>query len=417
MKRWFVVSLIFCVVLWGSRVLLAQKYSIELWESDFLPLSSADVDFGFQLFTRLSAEEEKNLVISPYSVASILRLTCSGARGETKGAMAKVLGIDALSMEEVNRGNAVLFKSLQASVREDPSILLSLAFSLWVKKGVHFQPSFLTLARDFYNAEVENLDFSLSSEALGRINSWVKEKTGGKIARILERIDPQTIMVLCNAVHFQGLWQEPFDPERTKPMPFVLPDGTEKECLMMSTTGEFPYLEEEAFQAVGLPYGTTGRLGMYVFLPRGDHRLEDFLLMLGREKWEEWMSRFEKREGMVFLPRFRVEYGGELQEVLKVMGMGVAFGSGADFGGLVAGPAWISRVLHKAVIEVEERGTEAAATTAVVIVRGGVERFFRFMANRPFFFAIWDNTTKTILFLGCVVDPGKNGEELGKQGE
>lgn len=407
MKRWLFALTIFLLWAWGTEGVLAQGYSVKAQIADFSSLVSADIDFGLRLFTQLFLEERgKNLLISPYGITSLLRLTYNGAGGKTQEAMARTLGIEGLSSEEINRGSAMLFGNLGAIAREDPAVLLSFAFSIWAQEGICFQPSFLALARDFYEAEIENIDFS-DPGALERVNGWVREKTEEKIQKILERIEPQTIMILLNALYFHGLWQVPFDPKETQLMPFTLSDGTKKECFTMFTTGKFLYLEGEGFQAVNLPYGATGRVSMYVFLPQKGQDLETFLSMLHRESWEKWMSHFEKRKGVVILPRFRLEYGRDFKDVLERMGMGIAFGTGADFSNLVSGPAWISKVLHRTIVEVNEEGTEAAGVTAVVIEKGGVEKTFSFVADRPFFFVIQDNETKTIFFLGCFVDPSE----------
>ena len=212
-------------------------------------------------------------------------------------------------------------------------------------------------------------------------------------------------MFLINAIYFKGTWLVEFRPEDTVERPFHLEEGGVQPHPMMAQSGKFSYLEGDGFQAVKLPY-VNPEIGLYIFLPNTDTTLDRFLDGLGHQDLEAWMRDFARREGEVVLPRFKMEYESELNETLGALGMGIAFGSTADFSGIAGDQGlFISRVRHKAVIEVNEEGTEAAAATAVTVIAGLDENAFKLVADRPFFFAIRDDSMGALLFAGLLREP------------
>ena len=209
-------------------------------------------------------------------------------------------------------------------------------------------------------------------------------------------------MFLVNAVYFKGEWSEPFNPNLTRELEFTLRNGSKKMHPMMSMTNaqELGYLETPEFQAVRLPYGESGRLGMYVFLPQN---MDDFIRDLSVENWDRWIKRFREREVKVVLPKIRLEYSKRLNDVLKALGMEVAFTpAAADFGDMTEEAAWIDFVDHKCFLEVDEEGTEAAAATAAAVILGGGDIM---RVDRPFFFAIEDSESAAIAFMGLIENP------------
>lgn len=364
---------------------------------------SANTRFGFELFAELAREDAgKNVFISPASVSIALTMLYNGAVGETREAMANTLALQGMSLEEINRANAALMEALRGA---DPEVRLAIANSLWAAADAAFRSSFVQRNRAFYDAEVRAVDFD-DPATLAQINGWVKEKTEGKIEEILSRLDPLTLLVLINAIYFKGKWVEPFDEERTEERPFTLLDGSQKQHPMMSRFGSYRYYRGEGFQAVRLPYG-QGRVSMYVFLPDRGVGLEAFQRRLTAENWDGWMARFREMEGRVVLPRFKLSYGKTLNEALQVLGMGIAFEGRADFSDMCAERAWISLVIHKTFVEVNEEGTEAAAATAVMMVMAVMapQETFEMIVDRPFFCAIRDDETGALLFMGAIVDP------------
>jgi serpin B len=246
--------------------------------------------------------------------------------------------------------------------------------------------------------------------AAQRINDWVKENTKGLIPELFKPNDfnAQTRMAVVNTLYFKGKWKTPFNKEQTTEEVFHLSNGTTKRVPMMRQSGKFEYLRGEGFQAVALPYG-EGELSFYLFLPDEGRSLEEFLKSLTPARWQEWLKGFKPMEGDVGLPRFRIETTAGLESPLKALGMTDAFDpERADFSGiapLTDGRLFITKALQKAVVEVNEEGTKAAAATGVVV---GITAYnpnrFTLIANRPFFFAIRHNATGALLFMGIVRD-------------
>jgi serine protease inhibitor len=369
-------------------------------------LAAASNAFGFDLFQQLRRQDaNKNVFFSPLSVTVALAMTYNGAAGETKNAMARSLKIEGMSRSELNHASRDMLKDLKGA---DPKIELAIANSLWARGGMRFKDDFLARNRQFYGAEISTLDFN-NPQSVATINRWVSGATKGKISQIIDRINPQQVMFLINAVYFKGQWQKRFDKTLTKQQPFHLPGGRQKPVPMMAQSGKYLYQRGDKFKAVSLPYGKGG-VSIYLFLPDEESSIDDFLNGLSYQKWEGWINNFDETPGDVKLPRFKLDYEKTLNDPLKDLGMGAAFNSReADFSGIRAEKdLYISEVKHKAVAEVNEEGTEAAAATSVGIsvtsVREPRERF-TFIADRPFLMAIRDSQTGAILFMGTVMEP------------
>ncbi len=367
-------------------------------DPDVSSVASANTRFGFKLLQDLRERDPGgNIFISPLSISIALTMTYNGAVGETERAMAEVLEIDGLDLSTINQSNKALRDSLEDP---DPKVEISIANSIWSRQGVDFNANFLERNQAFFGAEIAALDFS-SPQAIATINDWVDTNTNGKIKKIVGRIDPQKLLFLINAIYFKGNWQEEFNRSRTRADVFHLLDGSEQQVQMMHQEGVYPYLRGKNFEATSLPYG-DGRVGMYIFLPNRDSNLNEFLEGLNAENWEQWISQFGNRGHDMMLPRFKLEYEVTLNDTLKALGMDIAFSSGANFSGMGPPDLFISEVKHKTFVEVNEEGTEAVAATAVIMA---VSEPPVFRVDRPFFFAIYDAETETILFMGTVTEP------------
>jgi len=369
-------------------------------------LVDANNGFGFNLFSELvGAEPGKNIFISPASVITALAMTYNGADGETKSAMEEAMLLKGMSMDEINSAFADLLTILQ---NPDPKVELAVANSLWAREGVAFNEDFLKRNEDYFGAEVAELNFD-DTGAADTINAWVKEKTRNKIDGIVTPpINPETVLFLINAIYFKGEWSDPFDPDMTRDLAFNLPDGSQKDLPVMFRNDDFRYFETEDFQAVSLPYGKNERVSMYVFLPAVNSSLEELYEEINVVNWKKWIASFGSMEGEVGLPRFKFEYETSLNDTLKNLGMGIAFDdSAADFSGMRPVPPRlvISEVKHKTFVEVNEEGTEAAAVTSVEVGMTAMPETFSMIIDRPFFFAIADDLTGTILFMGSVTNP------------
>jgi serine protease inhibitor len=369
-------------------------------------LVSANTAFGFKLFSEVVKHDSgKNIFISPASVGLALAMTYNGAVGETKLGMERALEIQGLHHDELNRAYAQLRQALEGA---DPKVELDIANSLWARKGVTFNPDFIDRNKQFYGAEVTALDFGDPASS-ATINSWVSDKTKGKITHIVDQIDAQSILFLINAIYFKGKWSIEFDKAKTKEDNFTTGAAQQQRVQMMHQSGKYNYYEGKNLQAVSLPYG-DGRASMYIFLPAAGSNLDEFQKSLTAANWESWMKQFSETRGSIAVPRFKVEYEVGLNDALKALGMGVAFDPDrADFSGIVQGSAraYISRVKHKTFAEVNEEGTEAAAVTSIEmrVTSARIERTFQMVVDRPFFCAIRDNKTGTVLFVGSITDP------------
>jgi serpin B len=361
--------------------------------------------FAFGLFRKTCGNgETKNLFISPLSVSVALAMTYNGASGKTAGEMADVLGFKGIDLGELNQSMADLTTVLEQA---DSAVQLTVANSLWGRKGFDFRPDFLQRNAAFYRAQTTSLDFADPGTS-SVINGWVNRSTRGLIDKIVDVIPRDAMLYLINAIYFKGRWQTAFDPASTINGPFHLAGGNEKIVPMMNQSGSFRYAEDNGVQVVRLPYG-TGRMGMYIFLPVDVRGLGGFLGGLNDRVFIEWMSNLATREGDVLVPRFKIEYECGLVPTLRALGMRDAFdASTADFSGMSDADLCVSEVKHKAVVEVNEEGTKAAAVTSVEMkttsVREPADRF-SFIADQPFFFVIRDDATGTILFMGALYDP------------
>jgi serpin B len=307
---------------------------------------------------------------------------------------------------------------------------LRVANALWAQKGYPFLDEYLRTVQDSYRAEANELDFKTSpEESRVTINRWVEEKTNDKIKDLIARgvITKITRLVLTNAIYFKGKWLDEFDPKRTKEDDFFV-NGAAARVPMMNRRGKYLYGEEESFQILELPYGGK-RLSMVVFLPKEKNGLKDFERMMTvikqagptmevdvdrtplATKLSDWMSGMRRRDVIVSVPKFKMTSSFGLGDTLKSMGMKSAFSDKADFSGMNGNKDFfISAIIHKAYVDVNEEGTEAAAATAIVLGATAVaepEKPAVFKADHPFIFLIRERNTGSILFMGRVTDPRK----------
>ncbi len=367
----------------------------------------AENDFGFRLLLQLAKQSsDKNVFISPFSVAIALAMTYNGAEDTTKKAMAATLGLTGLSLQDINATNRVLV-SMQKEF--DPEIQLAIANSIWIRKGISMFPDFIQRISNDYGGKIVNLDFS-ASDATDTINRWVAEKTNEKIKALVTQgiLKPLAILIFINAIYFKGIWARQFEQARTANRPFTLPDGTRKECPMMMQWGIYKYYEHSNFQAISLPYGDR-QLSMYIFLPKRFYLMRKFQTNLNTRNWQNWITEFRMRRGQIVLPRFKLEYGAGLKDALVALGMGTAFEAGAHFQGMGTGPFWISDLIHRSFVEVNEKGTEAAAATGTRVLKGSLEALqekeFTMIVDHPFVATICDNNSGAVLFAGFILDP------------
>jgi serine protease inhibitor len=378
-----------------TAVALAQKADTPVDPA----IVTADNAFGLSLFdTLLGGSGGGNIAISPLSVALALHVLYNGAAGSTQQAMAQTLKLGTLSAQALNNDNAALQASLMSA---DPKVQLTIANSLWIDQtDGPVLPSFTQTDETYYGATIGDL-----AGAPDNVNAWVDSETHGLITQLLppgEYVDA----IIANVLYFKGQWTTSFDPSNTDTAPFTLSNGSQTPMELMHQTGSFPYaagtLHGVDFQAVRMPYG-QGRFSMLIILPNAGANVTSFVTAITVDDLNGLMAQLELAMVTIGLPRFTASYGTSLTGALGSMGMGIAFGPSADFSALAPG-FWINLVEHKTVVEVDETGTIAAAATGVGLDAVATQQYTIIM-NHPFFYAIQDDKTRDLLFIGVLMNP------------
>jgi serpin B len=367
--------------------------------------------FGLSLFSQLR-QAPGNAFLSPFSLSTALAMTAAGARGETARQMAEVLQLPAGS-DRISTDFASLIQSLgPGPERADAPYALHTANALWGQQGYHFLPAFVTLLQRSYGAALEEVDFQGATEEARRtINAWVAKQTRDKIQDLIAQgvLDASTRLVLTNAIYFKGTWSSPFHGQRTQDDDFHASGGRIVRVPLMHQTGRFGYAEDQNVQTLELPY-VGGDLAMVVLLPRQRDGLAELEKALSAGWLADRLDGLKSTSVAVALPRFKLTAEFELQRTLAALGMTLPFSDRADFSGINGGsePLQIAAVIHKAFVDVNESGTEAAAATAVGIRAASAlvpQTPVEFRADHPFLFLIRDRRTGSLLFLGCLTQP------------
>jgi serpin B len=365
--------------------------------------------FGFDLYHRLNGGSG-NLFLSPYSISTALAMTEAGAKGQTAEQMRHVLHLP--SDAEAQAGLTHLMKELNAGGAKK-AYQLSVANALWGASNYPFRPDYLKRVKDNFGAELTNLDFAANPDgARHTINGWVEKETNDKIKDLIGPgvLGARTRLVLTNAIYFKGMWERPFKKEQTKDEPFRTSTGAQPKVPLMHQTARLLYAEADGLQALEMPYAGKD-LAMLVLLPHKDD-LSGLESKLSPEFLDAVSSKLEWQEVIVSLPRFKTTAQFELSHELSSMGMGLAFSGQGDFSGMTTAtePLQISEVIHKAFVDVNEEGTEAAAATAVTVRAAAIARpkpLPVFRADHPFVYLIRDVRNGSVLFLGRMTDPTK----------
>ncbi|XP_057411308.1 serpin B6 isoform X2 [Balaenoptera acutorostrata] len=375
-------------------------------------LSEANGTFALTLLKHLGEDNSKNVFISPISISSALAMVFMGAKGNTAAQMSQ-----ALSLSRSSGGGGDIhqdFQNLLTEVnRTGTQYLLRTANKLFGEKTYDFLPSFKDSCRKFYQAEMEELDFiSAAEESRKHINTWVAQRTEGKIIDLLspDSVDSVTCLVLVNAIYFKGNWENQFNKQHTKERPFKVSKNVEKPVQMMfkKSTFKITYIGEIFTQILVLPY-VGGELNMIIMLPDGKTDLKTVEKELTYEKFVEWTrpDLMEEEEVEVSLPKFKLGESYDMEGVLRTLGVTDAFENArADFSAMSSRrDLCLSRVAHKAFVEVDEEGTEAAAASAAVLMLRCARITPRFCADHPFLFFIQHSKTQALLFCGRLSSP------------
>jgi len=382
-------------------------------EAQMGDLAVANTEFAFNFFDQIR-DSDGNLIFSPLSLSLALSMAMAGAEGDTRQEMVDALSLQ--NLEEIDPAfNALLLKieSSEKALDEESGtpFQLNIANSSWSQSGFEFKQPFLDTLAMNYGAGMYLADFSQDPEAARQaINDWVEDETEDKIKDLIPQgaIKPLTRLVLANAIYFNGAWLYPFQENGTQPAPFTLLDGTQVSVDMMKLSDkDLAYYRGENYQAVRLPYQSKD-FSMLLVLP-DEGIFEEVQSQLGSSVFPGLTGNFQYTPVNLRMPKFDFETALNANEVLKQLGMQLAFiADAADFSGMTdAADLYISDVVHKATITVDEFGTEAAAATAVIMVTKSmpISDPVSLILDRPFFFAIEHQPTGTILFLGRVVAP------------
>jgi serpin B len=389
-----------------------RSSSIEANSTDLSALVSGNSSFAFDLY-QLLKDANSNLFYSPYSISLALAMTYAGARGETAQQMSKALhytlpqnqlhpAFNGLDSELNKRGQGVKGK-------DGKGFRLNIVNAIWGQKGFTFLTSFLDLLAENYGAGLRPLDFMKAPEdSRTKINNWVSDQTESRIKDLIPQgaITPLTRLVLTNAIYFNAAWQYPFKENATdKTGSFYLLDGSKITVPMMKQTETLGYAESNGYQAVELPY--DGReLSMVILIPKSGN-FQSFESTVNASTIATIIKDIKPRQVALSVPKFTFESSFNLNKTLSQLGMPLAFSSDADFSGMTEKQElFISDVIHKAFIAVDEAGTEAAAATAVIMqATAAPQAPTQVTVDKPFIFLIRDIKTGTILFVGRILNP------------
>lgn len=409
----------------GSYVLVKSEKGVEAYVAtnavkqqeniamDVSGVVAGGNQFALELYQQLR-KEEGNLFFSPSSISTALAMTYAGAAGETAAEMAKTLHFGT-PKEQLHDG----MKAMQAywtTPDNKKGIRLNLANRLWGQESYEFLPAFLQITRDKYGAGLARLNFAQTEDARQTINGWVEDQTEDKITDLIPVgvLSADTKLVLTNAIYFHGIWSDPFKKDRTKDEDFHLTATDKIKVPMMHRWDEFRYGAVDDLQILELPYG-DGSLSMVVLLPKAIDGLADLEAKLTFQNLQRWMTSVKHEDEVkVYLPKFKMTSQFQMADTLKAMGMELAFdANAADFSGMTGGrDLFISAVIHKAFVDVNEEGTEAAAATGVVMMptAAPIEEPKEppvFRADHPLVFMIRDNRNGAFMFLGRITNPLK----------
>jgi len=358
---------------------------------------------------QLLANSKSNAFYSPYSISTALFMTTGGAKTQTEKQM-----LDVLCQTENTLSYHQKFGQQLTLVEKKENIKLNIANSIWMQKGFKFQPNYTDLLSKAYKAKLNESDFKTNPDGEAKkISKWVESKTNNKIKELIKPgvLKNNTKMVLVNAIYFYSDWAKAFDKDNTREADFYLNDKTTSKAKMMNAEHNMSYATDDKFELVSVSY-TKGEASMLIFLPKSKENFNDALKSITFERYSALLKKLKEEKVNLQIPKFTMTTEFELSQTLSSMGMPLAFTDNADFSGMTGEKDLkIDKVIHKAFVDVSEKGTEAAGATAVIMVTKSAaidkEKIIYFKADHPFIFMIKDNATGQLLFVGVLNNPAK----------
>ena len=360
-------------------------------------IPSANNQFALNFYSHVTQDKKTNVFFSPTSIFTAFAIAYEGAKDNTASEIKDVFGFEP---DESKRRMDFADMQSQLNMKQQNNTI-SLANALWIAENFEVLPEYVDAAKTYYGSNVESVNFSSKEKGIDLINSWIDEKTHGKIEKIFEELNPATKLVITNAIYFKGIWEEPFDKTKTTVGDFHVSSDSTVQVPMMESKTTFPNVAvNDLVQIVELPYEGE-KFSMLILLPRDVDGMKSLEESLSVDNLTKWKGELQKIKTKVYMPKFKLETEYDLKSVLQEMGIHDAFND-ADFTGIANSGLYIEKAVHKAFVEVNEEGTEAAAATGIAMFQSGP---FEFTVDRPFIFIIQDNETESILFIGKVVDP------------
>ncbi len=395
LKKNFLIIIIFFVLLFVNNKLVADANNID---TSFVNNNNK---FAFDIFSHAD-NNDKNSVLSPYSISTAFVMAYAGAEKQTKKQISDVFYFDMNEKKALKN-----FKNLDIEIESSNNkIDIFTANALWIDVNWHFRNEYLQSCKVFNNAETYSVNLKNKKECSNKINEWVSKKTKNKITEIITPDDLQLArLVITNAIYFNVLWQNNFDEKQTKNAKFYLTNDKSIDVKMMGNNEKLNYYEDNKVQIVEIPYNGKS-ISMLIILPKSSMDISSDKKLFNITNYNKWNKNISEKKVQIYLPKFKIASSFDLNNTLIDMGMPLAFSKEADFSKITGtNDLRIDKVKHKCFVEVDEKGTEAAATTAIVMVEKCAARNIIFKANHAFVFIIKDNNTNSILFIGKVVNP------------
>lgn len=362
-------------------------------------------EFSFSFFQTLQETRpvSENLFVSPLSLHIALGMLVNGAAGETAEEIRTVLKVNTINEGQLNDAYATYLTGLP---QVDPQVKLHLANSVWYRNGFQPEQTYLDLLNSKFDAKISGEDFT-SPATLNKINQWASDHTMGKIPKVLDKLDNDLVMLLMNALYFKGDWYSQFDKSKTKEADFKLADGSTKKVQMMYGDHPGHAFSTKDAKGVRLAYG-GGEYVLTLLMPDEHISLENYLKGLDREKWAGIQAGLQQNQMIIGLPRFQMDYDINLNSTLTKMGMPVVFSDNADFSGISESTDLkVSFVKQNTFLQIDEKGTEAAAVTTIgmVVTSMPAPVKLNMIFDRPFAMIISEKTSDSILFMGRIMNP------------